>query len=116
MSAENSNLRRVRCFNHSEREATARCPVCQSHFCRECITENNGVMICARCLSKSKKLTIWSRNMRELIFLSFMFMFSFFIMWSIFYSVGHIFSLIPEKYHEGAFINHILTKALEPKD
>lgn len=38
-----------RCFNHAEREATARCPVCTRDFCRECVTEHDHRMLCRSC-------------------------------------------------------------------
>ena len=44
-----------RCFNHSGREAAARCPECHHDFCRECITEHDDRVICASCLRKLAK-------------------------------------------------------------
>lgn len=41
-----------RCFNHAEREAVARCPECRREFCRECITEHKGRMLCTNCLGR----------------------------------------------------------------
>ncbi len=43
-------LTRQRCWNHAEREAAARCPSCARFFCRECVTEHAGRMVCAACL------------------------------------------------------------------
>lgn len=40
-----------KCEIHPRRGAAARCPVCESVFCRECITEHEGRVVCARCLS-----------------------------------------------------------------
>jgi hypothetical protein len=48
-------LKNRRCFNHAEREASARCPECQNDFCRECITEHAGRMLCVNCLKKLSK-------------------------------------------------------------
>jgi hypothetical protein len=39
------------CFLHPEREAAARCPACRRAFCRECVTEHEGRVLCAPCLS-----------------------------------------------------------------
>jgi hypothetical protein len=53
MSAATSapdDLTRKRCFNHALREAAARCPQCRRFFCRECVTEHDGRMVCAPCL------------------------------------------------------------------
>ena len=42
----------ARCQRHPGREAAARCPSCQQSFCRECITEHEGRMLCLACLTK----------------------------------------------------------------
>lgn len=44
-----------RCANHPGREAAARCPECRSFFCRECVTEHEGRVLCAACI---RKLTV----------------------------------------------------------
>ena len=49
------NLTHQRCFNHSLREAAARCPECGHFYCRECITEHDDRVICAACLGKPAK-------------------------------------------------------------
>jgi len=38
-----------RCVNHPSREAVVRCPGCRRFFCRECVTEHAGRLICASC-------------------------------------------------------------------
>jgi len=43
---------RQRCANHPGREAAARCPDCRSFFCRECVTEHEGGVLCAACLRR----------------------------------------------------------------
>jgi hypothetical protein len=42
-----------RCWNHSEREAVVRCPECRRFYCRECVTEHQGRMICATCVARA---------------------------------------------------------------
>ena len=41
-----------RCWNHEGREAVCRCPECGRSFCRECVTEHSGRLLCAACLSR----------------------------------------------------------------
>ena len=41
-----------RCFHHASREAVVRCPECRRFFCRECVTEHRGRMICAECVAR----------------------------------------------------------------
>ncbi len=43
-------LHRQRCVRHPDREAAARCPACGRFFCRECVTEHEGRLLCAACL------------------------------------------------------------------
>ncbi len=44
------SVARARCRNHADREAVARCPECGSFFCRECISEHDGRMMCTHCI------------------------------------------------------------------
>jgi hypothetical protein len=46
------NLSRQRCIRHPEREAAARCPACGRFFCRECVTEHEGRVLCAACINR----------------------------------------------------------------
>lgn len=39
-----------RCWNHEAREAVCRCPECGRSYCRECVTEHDGRLLCALCL------------------------------------------------------------------
>lgn len=52
MSSALLTLKSQRCFFHLEREAAAHCPSCKRSYCRECITENNGKIICRPCLDR----------------------------------------------------------------
>lgn len=51
-----------RCFNHSHREAAARCPECAQFFCRECVTEHDDRVICAACLKRFAKVPLTQRS------------------------------------------------------
>ncbi len=42
------------CWNHESREAVCRCPECGRSFCRECVTEHEARLLCARCLAAQK--------------------------------------------------------------
>ncbi|MEO7794928.1 MAG: rhomboid family protein [Thermoanaerobaculia bacterium] len=50
------DLAAERCRNHADREAAARCPDCRRHFCRECVTEHDGRMVCAACIASQRDL------------------------------------------------------------
>ncbi len=49
------SLREQRCRNHGDREASARCPSCGGFFCRECVTEHAGRILCAICLDRTSR-------------------------------------------------------------
>jgi hypothetical protein len=41
-----------RCWHHPNREAVVRCPECRRFYCRECVTEHLGRMVCATCVAR----------------------------------------------------------------
>lgn len=52
MSTAPPDLSQVRCRNHGGREAVARCRECGNFFCRECVVEHHGRMVCTSCLAE----------------------------------------------------------------
>ena len=42
-----------RCWHHASREAVVRCPECRRYYCRECVVEHLGRMICTDCIARS---------------------------------------------------------------
>ena len=47
-------LTRQRCVIHLDREAAARCPSCGRFYCRECVTEHEGRLLCERFAARSQ--------------------------------------------------------------
>ncbi len=45
-------LAAARCDLHSEREAAVRCPECRRDYCRECVAEHGGRLLCTPCLAR----------------------------------------------------------------
>ena len=96
-----SSVATRKCVQHPAREAVARCPSCGEHFCRECVVEHNGVLLCAACLAKEAvavepaRLT-WLR-IRELLLTTTCVL----VVWVAFYSLGSLLKAIPAKVHEG---------------
>ncbi|HVU17998.1 MAG TPA: hypothetical protein VHD32_13815 [Candidatus Didemnitutus sp.] len=91
-----------RCIRHSAREAVAQCPSCHEHFCRECVTEHDGALLCAACLAllttpaAERKRVAW-RKIRDAVYLAFCVL----LAWVAFYGVGSILKSIPAPIHEG---------------
>jgi hypothetical protein len=41
-----------RCFVHPSREAVSLCVECRRTFCRECVVDHDGRLVCAACLAR----------------------------------------------------------------
>jgi hypothetical protein len=96
-----STLVHQRCFNHFGREAVARCPECAQYFCRECITEHDGRVLCAACLKKLTPATHTHRpTFRKLLRLA-QCVLGIFIVWFFFFLIGEMLLRLPDSFHEG---------------
>ncbi len=94
-----------RCFHHPEREAAAVCPECRKHYCRECVTEHDGRMLCAQCLEKllakprSRRLHLRHVKIIGRCLAGFV------TAWLFFYYLGEALLSIPVPFHEGTIWN-----------
>lgn len=94
-----ATLVQQKCLNHTEREAAARCPSCRRFYCRECIVDHEGRVICSSCLKKltasegetSSRLS-WIRDL--LLFVG-----SVGILWFTFYGIGRVLMRFPDTFH-----------------
>jgi len=89
-----------RCFNHAEREAVARCPVCHQYFCRECITEHEERVICAACLRKLAGTDVTRSTKLATAGRFFQFAMGILLAWFFFYLVGEALLAMPTSFHE----------------
>lgn len=100
------SLTGLRCANHLLREAAARCPECRRYFCRECVTEHDGRMLCTSCLRKSgqqgprARRRIWPALGRGTACVA-----SLFLLWMVFYVVGRLLLSLPTPFHDGTLWN-----------
>jgi len=97
-----------RCSNHPSREAVARCPICQKFYCRECITEHDGKMLCKYCLEskiESQKNDKKSSLFLKQVIIVILFISSFALSWFLFAMLGKIIMLFPQKYHFSQYEN-----------
>ena len=90
-----------RCFNHSAREAAARCPECGHSYCRECITEHDDRLICAACLLKLAKAPFTRRGGFVTILRVAQAGAGVFILLVFFYTLGQMLLSIPSSFHDG---------------
>lgn len=87
-----------RCFHHALREAAVQCPSCKRFFCRECVTEHAGRMICVNCVAAlSRKDETTARTAR--IRWTAMAAVGIVIAWIVFYYLGQTLARIPSEFH-----------------
>jgi uncharacterized paraquat-inducible protein A len=95
------SLASQRCFNHSAREAAARCPECKQFFCRECITEHEDRVVCAACLKKLTHRPLGQRFPFARILWIAQCLFGLLIAWYFFFLIGDALLKLPDSFHEG---------------
>jgi hypothetical protein len=87
-----------RCWIHEEREAVARCVPCRRFFCRECITEHEGQMICAECVARTLAPRRASERSRAIVW-AVLALGGVFVAWLVFYYLGQGLAQIPSEFH-----------------
>jgi hypothetical protein len=87
-----------RCFNHAAREAAVRCPECARFYCRECVVEHLGRMICSGCVARAEAGGDASRF--PMVRWSLLAAAGFLLAWMIFYYLGVMFARIPSTFFE----------------
>lgn len=98
-------LAEQRCLHHGDREAVARCPSCAHFFCRECITEHEGRVICAKCLARAVQKPERKKGRLRGVLAMIPAVLSLFLLWFLFYSAGRLLLSIPSSFHEGTIWN-----------
>jgi hypothetical protein len=75
------------------REAVSRCPVCTRFFCRECVTEFDGRVLCSSCIeaqvaarSRPRERSLWKARAKSCAAL----LSAFLVSWAFFYFSGRI--------------------------
>ena len=106
-------LTRQRCTIHLEREAAARCPSCARFFCRECVTEHAGRLLCAACLRElfaaaqrpGRARRSWKKTLgntaRAAVLAS-----SLFVSWFFFHLLGRKLASLPDEFHVDQIWGH----------
>ena len=94
-------LHRAVCLNHPRREAAARCTSCGQPFCRECVTEFEGRMVCGAC--HRAKVQVKEKPKRDWAMLSatFQLVLGLALLWLGTWLLGRVLLNIPSEFHEG---------------
>lgn len=96
-----NDLTYQRCMNHGQREAVARCPECSHFFCRECIAEHEGRVVCANCLAGLVKASGGRRTARYRLAHLLPFIAALLFIWICFLSLGQALLSLPDAFHSG---------------
>jgi hypothetical protein len=89
-----------RCWNHSEREAVVRCPTCKRFYCRECVTEHQGRMVCATCVAAAAVAPVRARS-STIVWIA-LSAGGLLFAWLFFYNLGLLLSRIPADFFGGS--------------
>ena len=95
-----STLADQRCWHHAGREAVVRCPECRRFYCRECVTEHLGRMICGTCFASLGRTSAASGRFQSILWITFA-LGGLVIAWLMFYYFGVFLARIPADFHSG---------------
>lgn len=90
-----------RCLHHVEREAAARCPACRQFFCRECVTEHEGRVLCSDCLAKLTTPQHTGRSSFTWLLDPMLAALGLAMAWIFFYALGTMLLWLPSTWHDG---------------
>lgn len=107
----------MNCHRHPQREAAARCPECARFFCRECVTEHEGKLVCASCLAKEAAADAGGRSAavaagaRRLPWAaSLQLAVAIFSLWWLAFLGARILLAIPSSVHEGNVVKEAISE------
>ncbi|MFH2099275.1 MAG: rhomboid family protein, partial [Pseudomonadota bacterium] len=84
-----------------EREAAALCLSCSRTFCRECVTEHEGRVLCSRCMVKGREKAGARRRFLSWAGPAFLGSSGLLFAWIFFYYLGLALARIPAAWHPG---------------
>jgi hypothetical protein len=93
-------LANQRCFNHDAREAAARCPECVRYYCRECVTEHEGKVLCASCLRQRLNPRSASSGVLRTLTQALQWLLGLVLVWFFFFFIGESLAQLPDAFHE----------------
>jgi hypothetical protein len=95
---------------HTEREAVGRCSTCGGFYCRECVVDHAGRLVCAGCLGKTTKAAAeGGKPRRRLATLrrAAVFATAVLVLWILFSSIGSLLLSVSPDFHEGTVWHRI---------
>ena len=107
-----------KCWNHSGREAVARCPECRHAYCRECVVEHEDQVICAACLAR---VALNSAKRHHPLSLNSMLRvvcagIGLLLAWFVFFGLGRMLLSVPDEFHADALWKRALSQSMRGHD
>lgn len=99
-----------RCARHPAREAAARCPGCSEFFCRECVVEHGGKLLCATCLARASSTLVRRQERLARARRGLMTAAATMVLWLLFFGVGALLVKIPPEFHDGTVWKKLATE------
>ncbi len=88
-----------RCFVHPSREAVSLCLECRRAFCRECVVDHDGRLICAACLARLNAPAAGRRGALRRLSSAVGVAFAILLCWILFYMFGRMLMLAEPAHH-----------------
>ena len=99
-----------RCVRHPAREAAARCPGCGEFFCRECVVEHDGKLLCATCIARAAAAGERRSQRRAAVRRTAATAGAAVVLWILFYAGGAVLVRIPPDFHDGTIWKKIVDR------
>lgn len=93
-------IARQRCWTHPLREAVSRCPSCKRFYCRECVTEHDGRLLCVACLKSAAPVKQVRSGTRWALWIAAAAA-GFLLAFLLFYSAGYMLQQVPPSWAAG---------------
>lgn len=93
-------IARQRCWTHPQREAVSRCPSCRRFYCRECVTEHDGRLLCVPCLAARAVPLPEAHGTRWVLWTS-LCLLGLFLLYLQFFAVGRVLREMPPAWSQG---------------
>ena len=100
-----------RCFHHPSREAVALCPECGCTFCRECVTEHEGRVVCSTCLAAFGGRQRSARRAVTALAAGLWCLLQVLLAWTFFHALGQLLLRVPSSFHEGTVWERVWQQA-----
>lgn len=104
-----ANVHTRRCARHPAREAAARCLACGEYFCRECVVEHKGRLLCVSCLARQTARDAARLPLGLAVRRALALGLAVLVAWAAFYTVGALLLKLPPDFHDGTMWRAVRT-------